>query len=100
MSDPQPERPDFKADEPDIDRVIEVVLTAGLALSAVLLLAGLLSGGAGLLKWGTVTLMLTPVARVVVVTVGLFHEGDRLFGFLSLLILGILATSLAVAVRL
>ena len=98
MSEAPPQRPDFKANEPDIDRAIEIVLTAGLALSGVLLLVGLLSGGAGPLKWGIVILMLTPVARVVVVTVALFHEGDRLFGVISLLILGILATSLAVAV--
>lgn len=98
MTEAPEERPDFKADEPDIDRVIEVVLTSGLAVSAVLMLAGLLWGGAGLLKWGIVILMLTPVARVVVVTVSLFHEGDRLFGSISLLILGILGASIAVAV--
>ena len=44
--------------------------------------------------------MLTPVARVVVVTVGLFHEGDKLFGFVSLGILLVLITSVIVAVRL
>ena len=44
--------------------------------------------------------MLTPVARVVVVTVGLFAEGDRLFGMISLGILLVLSGSVLVATRL
>ncbi len=83
-----------------LDKTIEAVLTLGLAASALLLILGLTLGRSQLLQAGILLLMLTPVARVVVVTVGLFHEGDRLFGFVSLGILTILICSVIVAVRL
>jgi len=83
-----------------LEKTIEVVLTLGLAASALLLVLGLALGHPHLLQAGILLLMLTPVARVVVVTVGLFHEGDRLFGFVSLGILMVLITSVAVAARL
>ena len=83
-----------------LDKTIEVVLTLGLAGSALLLVLGLTLGRPHLLQAGILLLMLTPVARVVVVTVGLFHEGDKLFGFVSLGILMVLITSVVVAVRL
>ena len=76
-----------------LDRTIEVVLTAGLLASGGLLVAGLASGRAGLLKWGILILMATPVARVVVVTVGLLRERDWLFAAVSLWILAVLASS-------
>jgi uncharacterized membrane protein len=83
-----------------LDKTIEVVLTLGLAGSALLLVLGLTLDRAQLLQVGILLLMMTPVARVVVVTVGLFHEGDKLFGFVSLGILTVLITSVVVAVRL
>ncbi|HJS59397.1 MAG TPA: DUF1634 domain-containing protein [Vicinamibacteria bacterium] len=83
----------------DLTRAVEVVLTVGLMLSAGLLTYGLLSS-APALQWGILLLLLTPVARVVVLTVGLFHERDWLFGVLSLFILGVLAASMLVGARL
>jgi uncharacterized membrane protein len=83
-----------------LHKTIEVVLTLGLAASALLLVLGLTLGRSQFLQAGILLLMLTPVARVVVVTVGLFHEGDRLFGFVSLGILTVLISSVIVAVRL
>lgn len=43
--------------------------------------------------------MATPVSRVLVVTVGMFAQRDLVFGFVSLWILAVLATSIAVALR-
>ncbi len=83
----------------DLDRAVEIVLTAGLAVGALLLLTGLVTGGPGLLRSGIVALMLTPVARVVVVTIGMFVRRDVLFGFISLWILVVLATSIGVALH-
>jgi len=85
---------------PDLARAIEVVLTAGLALSASLLLLGLASGSGALLRLGILLLMLTPVSRVVVLTVGLFHEKDWRFGLLSVVILAVLAASMLVGAKL
>lgn len=84
----------------DLARAIEVVLTAGLALSAGLLCYGLLRGSAPALQWGILLLMLTPVARVFVLTIGLFHQRDWPFGLLSMFILGVLCVSMLVGARL
>jgi uncharacterized membrane protein len=81
-----------------LDRVVEGVLTAGLALSALLLLAGLLSGNRHPLLWaGVLVLLLTPMARVVVVTVAFLHQRDWVFALVSLWILGVLASSFYLA---
>jgi uncharacterized membrane protein len=80
-----------------LERTIEVVLTAGLLASGALLLAGLVLDRAVLLKWGILILMTTPVARVVVVTVGLLRERDWLFAAVSLWILSVLGSSLYIA---
>lgn len=80
-----------------LDRVIEVVLTVGLLCSSALLASGLLSGRHGLLAAGIVLLMLTPVARVVVVTIDLARQRDWLFAATSAWILGVLLFSLYVA---
>ena len=80
-----------------LERTIEVVLTAGLLASAVLLLAGLALHRDPLLKWGILILMTTPVARVVVVTVGLLRVKDWLFAAVSLWILAVLGSSLYLA---
>ena len=82
-----------------LDRAVEIVLTLGLAAGAFLLLTGLVAGRQEPLRWGTVALMLTPVARVVVVTIGMFARRDVVFGFISLWILVVLATSIGVALR-
>lgn len=80
-----------------LDRVIEIVLTAGLLASSALLATGLLTGRQGLLAAGIVLLMLTPVARVVVVTIDLVRQRDWPFAATSLWILGVLLFSLYVA---
>jgi uncharacterized membrane protein len=84
----------------DLTRAIEVVLTSGLLLSAGLMCCGLALDSAPALQWGILLLLLTPVARVVVLTVGLFHQRDWLFGVLSLFILGVLGASMLVGARL
>jgi uncharacterized membrane protein len=80
-----------------LNRVIEAVLTAGVLVSGALMLAGLALERTPLLQWGIVVLMLTPVARVVVVTLGLALERDWAFALISLWILGVLASSMYVA---
>ena len=84
----------------DLDRAVEVTLTTGLGVSATMLVLGLVLGRPDLLRWGIVLLMLTPVARVVVVTVGFLWRRDLLFGLVSLWILGILAMSMWVGLGL
>ena len=83
-----------------LERAIEAALSGGVLVSGLLLLAGLTASSPALLRSGIVLLMLTPVARVLVMTVGLFHERDFLFGALSLWILLVLASGLWVSVRL
>lgn len=80
-------------------RVVEVVLSLGVAASGALLLLGLVSGGEAVLRIGIVLLMLTPVARVAVMTFGLFQEGDRRFGFVSLAVLAVLVTGIVLSRR-
>ena len=82
----------MSADTP-LDRTVEVALTAGLLLSASLLGCGLLLGREPWLRTGVILLMLTPVARVVIVTVGLLLQRDWLFTAVSLWILAVLAYS-------
>jgi hypothetical protein len=83
-----------------LDRVVEVVLTAGLGASALLLLAGLLTTRHGLLWGGVLALLLTPVARVIVTTIGFIDRQDWLFAAVSAWILGVLCFSFFVAARL
>ena len=80
-------------------RVIEAVLTIGLLTSAVLLAIGVLTSQEPLLRWGLLLLMLTPAARVVVLTVGLLLERDWVFAAISVWVLLVLASSLSVALR-
>ena len=72
----------------------------GLVLSSALFILGLALGTSGPLKWGILLLMLTPVARVVILTVGLLHERDFLFGLVSLFVLGVLLSGMVVSGRL
>lgn len=83
----------------DLAQSIEVVLSTGLVASAVLMLAGLVTGAEDPLRWGILLLMLTPVARVVVLTLALLQARDWLFGALSLGILAVLVFSMVVGVR-
>ena len=83
----------------NLEDVIEKALMLGLALSTALLLVGLILGLPGPLRWGIVLLMLTPVARVAVVTVGLALERDWTFTLVSLLVLAILAAGIWMAVH-
>lgn len=83
-----------------LDRVVEVVLTLGLAASGILLMAGLIAGRGRLLWAGMLVLLLTPAARVVVVTVGFLQRRDWVFALVSLWILAVLGSSFYVAARL
>jgi uncharacterized membrane protein len=82
-----------------LERAVELALSVGVATSAILLLTGLFATSPALLKAGVLLLMCTPVARVLVLTAGLFLEGDRRFGFVSLTVLAILTTSAVLALR-
>jgi uncharacterized membrane protein len=84
----------------DLEKTTEAVLTGGLVLSGSLLLGGLLTSAEAALRVGVVLLMLTPVARVVVVTVGLLQERDWVFGAVSFFVLSVLASGIAVAFKL
>jgi uncharacterized membrane protein len=85
------------SDQSSLDEVIEAVLSGGLAISSVLLLLGLVLSRQGLLTAGIVLLLLTPVARVVVVTIDLLRRRDWAFAATSAWILGVLLFSLYVA---
>ena len=80
-----------------LDRVVEAVLTAGVFLSGCLLLAGLLLERPPLLRAGILLLLATPVARVVVVTIGLLRQRDWLFALVSLWILAVLMSGIYLA---
>lgn len=83
-----------------IESLIELVLTVGLLASTALFVVGLALRSNGLLKWGILFLMLTPVARVVILTLGLFRQRDVAFGLVSLFVLGVLLSGIVVSARL
>ena len=82
-----------------LERAIEVALTGGVALSGMLLVAGLALGATTPLWWGVLLLIATPLVRVVVVTVGLMLDHDWLFAAVSLFVLAVLLSSIYVAGR-
>jgi uncharacterized membrane protein len=82
-----------------LEDLIELALKLGLALSTTLLVIGLVAGLDVSLRAGILLLMLTPVVRVAVVTVGLAVERDWLFTFVCLFVLAVLASGISVAVR-
>jgi uncharacterized membrane protein len=82
-----------------LEDVIEKALKVGLALSTGLLLVGLVLNATWPLRWGILLLMLTPVARVGVVTVGLALERDWVFATVSFVVLAILGAGIWVAVH-
>ena len=83
-----------------LERIVEVALTAGVAVSGALLVIGLLLGSAAPMWWGVLLLIATPVLRVLVVTVGLVLDHDWLFAAVSLFVLGVLLSSMYVSGRL
>ena len=83
-----------------LERIVEAALTAGVAVSGLLLVAGLVLGSAAPLWWGVLLLIATPVVRVLVVTVGLILDHDWLFASVSLFVLGVLLSSVYVSGRL
>jgi uncharacterized membrane protein len=83
-----------------LERAVEVALTAGVVVSALLLVAGLVLGSQAPLWWGVLLLIVTPVVRVVVVTIGLILDHDWRFASVSLFVLGVLLASVYVAARL
>jgi hypothetical protein len=78
---------------------IEVALAGGILVSAGFLVWGLAFRSPAALQWGLIILMLTPVARVVIMTAGLFQQRDLVFGPVSLVILAVLFSSLYTAVQ-
>lgn len=83
-----------------LERIVEVALTAGVFMSGLLLVAGLVLGSPGPMWWGVLLLIATPVLRVVVVTVGLVLDDDWLFTAVSLFVLGVLLSSIHISGRL
>jgi uncharacterized membrane protein len=81
-----------------LEDVIEKALSAGLALSTFMLVLGLVLGADRPLRWGIVLLMVTPVARVAVVTLGLAIDRDWTFAAISAFVLAVLAGGIWVAV--
>lgn len=82
-----------------LERAIESALTLGLLVSGALLVSGLATGREGALRWGIIILMLTPVARVLILTVGLLHERDWTFAAVSLFVLSVLAAGILLSGR-
>ena len=82
-----------------LEERIELALGVGLALSTLLLVAGLASGADGLLRWGLLLLMATPVARVMVVTGAMAAERDWVFAVISSFVLAVLLGGIWVAMR-
>ena len=101
-------------------RSVIAVLTWGFRIGAALLLCGLVvaairreplnesadpfseviptildGDAAGLVDLAILAMMATPLATVVAVAVGFFRAGDRRYGILSLVVLAILAVSIA-----
>ncbi|PYQ03964.1 MAG: hypothetical protein DMF82_11885 [Acidobacteria bacterium] len=83
-----------------LERIVEVALTAGVAVSGALLVIGLLLGSTAPMWWGVLLLIATPVLRVLVVTVGLALDRDWLFVGVSLFVLSVLLSSAYVSGRL
>lgn len=90
----------MRSDLNSLDRAIELALSAGVLLSGACLILGLGLGSTPVLRWGIVLLLATPVARVVVVTFGLFQRRDWLFASISLWILLVLISAATVGLHL
>lgn len=83
-------------------KLIQRTLLAGVFASLLLLCAGLglsLAGapsGAGLLHAGVLALLLTPVARVVMLIYGYWRGGEYYFALASFVVLALLGVSVLV----
>jgi uncharacterized membrane protein len=82
-----------------LERLVEAALTLGVVGSGALLLLGLGRGSEGAMRAGIVLLLFTPVARVLLVTVGLLKQRDLLFGLVSAFVLTVLLSSAWLAFR-
>jgi uncharacterized membrane protein len=88
-----------------LERIIKVVLRAGITTSSICLFAGLvlsLAGGAGtiaglLLHAGVVVLLATPVARVIVSIIEYVNARDPAFAALTAIVLIELMASVVAA---
>lgn len=96
----------MRADEKALLRIellLGRVLVTGVALSAILLAGGIASHlaasgtSAVLLRAGLFTLMATPILRVAVSVVEYARLRDWFFAFTALSVLGVLLTSVAIA---
>jgi uncharacterized membrane protein len=76
-----------------MERVIEAALTLGLVLGGGFLVIGLVMDSEPVLRWGIVIVMLTPMARVIVVTTGLLYRRDWTFGLVSFFVLSVLVVA-------
>jgi uncharacterized membrane protein len=83
-----------------LERAVEGTLAVLLFAATLLLVAGLVLVQEFPLRAGILLLMFTPVLRVIVVTIGLFHERDWTFAVVSALVLAVLASGMLVAARL
>lgn len=83
-----------------LERTIAAALSLGLVASALFLLVGLAAGRPEALRTGMLILMVTPVACVIVLTVGLFMRRDWLFALVSLFVLAALCSGMVVALKL
>jgi uncharacterized membrane protein len=83
-----------------LERALEAALATGVLASGLLLVVGLLLGASAPLRWGIVLLMLTPVARIATLTLGLGLQRDWPFVAVSLWVLGVMLTGILLSLRL
>jgi hypothetical protein len=82
-----------------LDLALETAFTGGLAVSGLLLVAGLLLGSQASLTAGLLVLMVTPVVGTLIVTTGMVLRRDWTFVLVSLAVLCVLGSSLYTAAR-
>lgn len=82
-----------------LERSLETALGAGVVLSGLLLVSGLFLGATAPLRWGIIFLMLTPVARVVTLSLGLALQRDWPFVLVSLWVLGVMLTGILLSLH-
>ena len=82
-----------------LERAVEATLTLGVAVSGTLLLYGLVRSSESALRAGILLLLFTPVARVLLVTLGLLKQRDLLFSLISGFVLLVLLSSAGMAFR-
>jgi uncharacterized membrane protein len=82
-----------------LERAVEATLTLGVAVSGALLLYGLVRSSESALRAGILVLLFTPVARVLIVSLGLLKQRDLLFGLISAFVLLVLLSSAWMAFR-